>query len=100
MVVLDKDLQVYLIFRQQQLLINSNFSGNEIMISYFCRSILLYFCVSGLDILGDIDDIPEERKNQMVDWLYSLQVVDDGRLACLSANGNIVQSKLDSFGSI
>ncbi|KAH1012939.1 hypothetical protein HUJ05_012006 [Dendroctonus ponderosae] len=41
------------------------------------RSIVLYFCVSGLDILGDIDDIPEERKNQMIDWLYSLQVEDD-----------------------
>ncbi|KAH1005799.1 hypothetical protein HUJ04_006715 [Dendroctonus ponderosae] len=50
------------------------------------RSIVLYFCVSGLDILGDIDDIPEERKNQMIDWLYSLQVEDDGRLAsCIQA---------------
>ncbi|XP_076258146.1 geranylgeranyl transferase type-1 subunit beta isoform X1 [Rhynchophorus ferrugineus] len=38
------------------------------------RTVLAYFCIAGLDILDDLDKISEERKQQMIDWVYQLQV--------------------------
>jgi len=38
------------------------------------RSVLMYFCLAGLDILKDVENIPQERKEQMIEWIYSLQV--------------------------
>lgn len=34
----------------------------------------MFFCVAGLDVLNEIHNIPQERKKQMIDWLYGLQV--------------------------
>lgn len=45
------------------------------------RSVLMYFCLAGLDILNEIEQIPQERKEQMIEWLYSLQVVNEKDLA-------------------
>ncbi|KAG5895316.1 hypothetical protein JTB14_029149 [Gonioctena quinquepunctata] len=41
------------------------------------RSLLLYFAISGLDVLGKVDNIPTERRESIISWIYSLQVVDD-----------------------
>ncbi|XP_066145147.1 geranylgeranyl transferase type-1 subunit beta isoform X1 [Euwallacea fornicatus] len=41
------------------------------------RSVILFFCVSGLEVLDDINETPQERKHEMIDWLYCLQVEDD-----------------------
>ncbi|CAG0879974.1 unnamed protein product [Cyprideis torosa] len=47
------------------------------------RCMLLYFALSGLDVLGAVELLPEDDRRQMIDWIYSLQVVDidagDGR---------------------
>lgn len=37
------------------------------------RLTLLYFAVSGLDVLGALDKI--ENKSRIIDWIYSLQVL-------------------------
>ncbi|XP_056641801.1 geranylgeranyl transferase type-1 subunit beta [Diorhabda carinulata] len=44
------------------------------------RSVLMYFAVSGLDILGEIHNIPKERRKSIIDWIYSLQVVNEEEL--------------------
>ncbi|CAG9773090.1 unnamed protein product [Ceutorhynchus assimilis] len=44
------------------------------------RSVLMYFCIAGLDILNEIDHIPQERKDQMIEWVYSLQVSNNKEL--------------------
>jgi len=35
---------------------------------------IAYFSISGLDILGALDDLGSEKKSEIVDWIYSLQV--------------------------
>lgn len=42
---------------------------------FFFRVLLVYFSVSGLDLLNELDRIP--NKQAIIEWLYSLQVVDD-----------------------
>ncbi|CAG9827660.1 unnamed protein product [Diabrotica balteata] len=44
------------------------------------RSVLMYFAVSGLDILGEIENIPKERRQSIIEWIYSLQVVNEDEL--------------------
>ncbi len=37
---------------------------------------IAYFSFSGLDILGALDDFEPENKKELVDWIYSLQVLN------------------------
>ena len=40
------------------------------------RMTLVFFTISGLDLLGTLDrKISPEQKKEIVDWIYSLQVV-------------------------
>ncbi|VDP09564.1 unnamed protein product [Soboliphyme baturini] len=38
------------------------------------RLTLLFFVLSGLDILDEIDSLSDEVKTKLVDWIYSLQI--------------------------
>ncbi|XP_050293661.1 geranylgeranyl transferase type-1 subunit beta isoform X2 [Anthonomus grandis grandis] len=38
------------------------------------RAVIMFFCVAGLDVLSEIQNIDVECKEQMINWLYSLQV--------------------------
>lgn len=42
----------------------------------------MFFCVAGLDVLNIVDEIPQERKNEMIEWLYSLQVESETGKYC------------------
>lgn len=42
-----------------------------------CRVTIAYFAISGLDVLDALDEIPEDRKRGIIQWLYSLQVIDN-----------------------
>ncbi|CAG9865284.1 unnamed protein product [Phyllotreta striolata] len=44
------------------------------------RSVLMYFALSGLDILGEIENLPKERKRSIIKWIYSLQIVNKEEL--------------------
>ncbi|KAJ8932951.1 hypothetical protein NQ314_014330 [Rhamnusium bicolor] len=44
------------------------------------RSVLMYFALAGLDILNEIDNISDERKKSIIEWIYSLQVVNEKEL--------------------
>ena len=35
---------------------------------------IAYFSISGLDILGALEDLGQEKKTELIDWIYSLQV--------------------------
>lgn len=40
----------------------------------------MYFAVAGLDVLNELDSVPEERKKSIIEWIYSLQIVnEDGK---------------------
>ena len=40
------------------------------------RMTLVYFTVSALDVLGELDQvIPEKEKSSLIDWIYRLQVI-------------------------
>lgn len=44
------------------------------------RMTIAYFAISGLDILNALDSINEERKKHIIEWIYSLQIVNDEEL--------------------
>jgi len=35
---------------------------------------IAYFSISGLDILGALDDLGAEKKSELIEWIYTLQV--------------------------
>ncbi|XP_022900196.2 geranylgeranyl transferase type-1 subunit beta [Onthophagus taurus] len=45
------------------------------------RVVIAYFSISGLDILQDIENLTEDYKKKIIDWVYSLQVINDEELA-------------------
>lgn len=38
---------------------------------------IAYFAISGLDVLNEIDSLSLEDKKKIINWIYSLQVVDE-----------------------
>lgn len=38
---------------------------------------LAFFGISGLDILNELDTFSNDTKNELIDWIYSLQIVVD-----------------------
>ncbi len=40
----------------------------------FSRMTIAYFSISGLDMLGALEDLGHEKKKELIDWIYSLQV--------------------------
>ena len=46
------------------------------------RMTILFFCISGLDLLNKLD-ILDDRKSEIIDWIYSQQILpnsnDPGR---------------------
>ncbi|VDL80848.1 unnamed protein product [Nippostrongylus brasiliensis] len=49
------------------------------MSSTFCRITLLFFAVSALDLLGELDQLlTDERRQSIVDWIYKLQISGAG----------------------
>ncbi|RXG68927.1 Geranylgeranyl transferase type-1 subunit beta [Armadillidium vulgare] len=40
------------------------------------RVTVLFFALSGLDILDSLDVISEEERERIIDWIYSMQVVN------------------------
>ena len=43
------------------------------------RMTALYFCVVGLDILGELEnELKADERAAMIDWIYGLQVDDGG----------------------
>ncbi|KAJ8918095.1 hypothetical protein NQ315_011552 [Exocentrus adspersus] len=44
------------------------------------RSVFMYFALAGLDLLNELDSIPEKRKQSIIEWIYSLQVVNEEEL--------------------
>lgn len=59
------------------------------------RLTLLYFTISGLDILGALDRV--ENKERIIDWVYSLQVLpsasDTGAILCLGHPAHMILKK-------
>nr|CAH7742850.1 unnamed protein product [Callosobruchus chinensis] len=45
------------------------------------RAVLMYFAVGGLDILNSLESITDDRKKSIIDWIYSLQIINDTDLA-------------------
>ncbi|XP_049791198.1 geranylgeranyl transferase type-1 subunit beta [Schistocerca nitens] len=39
------------------------------------RLTILFFALSGLDVLNALDELSEEKKKHIINWIYSLQVV-------------------------
>lgn len=38
---------------------------------------ILFFCLSGLDILDNISVIDSERRADIIEWIYSHQILPD-----------------------
>ena len=41
------------------------------------RLTIAFFALSGLDVLNALDRVTEPNKKEIVDWIYSLQVIPD-----------------------
>lgn len=48
------------------------------------RLTLAFFAISGLDVLGAIDELSEEKRQNLIDWIYSLQVIDEAGKTVIS----------------
>ncbi|XP_060527273.1 geranylgeranyl transferase type-1 subunit beta [Cylas formicarius] len=44
------------------------------------RSVIIYFCLAGLDVLGNIDKLSRKKQNEIIECIYSLQVVNENEL--------------------
>lgn len=42
------------------------------------RLVMAFFVISGLDMLNCLDDLSEEEKHQVIEWIYMLQVTGAG----------------------
>lgn len=56
--------------------INIKYRDREIYKSAF-RTVLMYFALSGLDLLHQLGSLTEQRKQYIIDWIYSLQIVNN-----------------------
>ncbi len=48
-----------------------------LLLLFFSRMTIAYFSISGLDILGALEDLGHEKRTELIDWIYSLQVVNN-----------------------
>lgn len=48
-----------------------------VFFSLFHRMTILFFCLSGLDILDNISVIDSERRAEIIEWIYSHQILPD-----------------------
>lgn len=65
------------------------YGHNKVCLSYlyvkgvlacYFRLTIAFFAISGLDVLGAIEELSEEKRRNLIDWIYSLQVVnEDGK---------------------
>lgn len=46
-----------------------------------CRVTIAFFAVCGLDVLDSLDTVPEPMKKNIIDWVYSHQVVPKNETA-------------------
>lgn len=46
------------------------------------RVTIAFFSVSGLDLLDHIDLLSEQSKQNIMDWIYSLQVIPSTEIQC------------------
>lgn len=44
------------------------------------RLVFIFFAVSGLDVLDSLDSLTDQRKKEIINWIYDLQVVNDQEL--------------------
>ncbi|KAA0195197.1 hypothetical protein HAZT_HAZT011024 [Hyalella azteca] len=45
------------------------------------RMTVLYFALSGLDVLDALDDIPQTEIKEIIEWIYTLQLTTNGKSA-------------------
>lgn len=67
------------------------------------RLTLLFFAISGLDLLGHLDGLlTEKRRQDIIDWIYSLQLTDNSGSRCGGFRGSLgctdAQGGSDSHG--
>ena len=53
----------------------------------FYRMTLLFFCLSGLDVLNSLD-LTESRKKEIIDWIYAQQILPDPN------NGDLIRDTI------
>lgn len=46
------------------------------------RATIAFFAVSGIDVLDSLDVISDDSKKNIIDWIYSLQIVPKGDVKC------------------
>lgn len=54
----------------------------------FHRVTLAFFAVCGLDVLNELDVLSENRKNEICDWIYRLQIISDDSPSCSGFQGS------------
>jgi len=42
---------------------------------YQFRLTIAFFALSGLDVLNSLDSLSDKNKQEIIDWIYSLQVL-------------------------
>lgn len=60
------------------------------MFSRSTRVTIAFFAVCGLDVLGALDDLTDERKQHIIDWVYRHQVIpaENAELQCGGFQGS------------
>ncbi|KAI4501095.1 hypothetical protein M0802_003898 [Mischocyttarus mexicanus] len=53
------------------------------------RSVIAFFAISGLDVLNSLDDIGDDMKADVIDWIYRLQIAGAGPRSGFQASTTI-----------
>jgi len=66
------------------------------------RMTILFFCLGGLDVLGKLDEaIDEKRRNEIIEWVYAMQITPDQNDSnlerCGFRGGNILGLPMDCY---
>ena len=52
--------------------------SHKILCFLIFRMTVLFFSLSGIDILGALDEVPTSDKQEIIEWIYSLQLTREG----------------------
>lgn len=51
----------------------------------------IFFAVSGLDVLDSLDSLTDQRKEEIINWIYDLQVVNDEGILYIQSVLKVIQ---------
>ena len=56
-------------------MLTDSYKGSVSNMLFFPRMAVLYFALSGLDLLDALSELDKEERQHIINWIYSLQIL-------------------------